>query len=119
MFDPIPALTSAHLSQLERHEDAAERAHNELRALMVDTLIRDPADTVPVVRFDGRTKYSSAAEVAIECHVSDELAVDLFRLVGMCEKSADPALRICAQSILARIADDYANTHCDGYEVEQ
>ena len=97
----------------EAREELARKEHEAHREYMIHALMRNPAEDAGYVSGDRWIPYQISQHACDQLSAVADLRNDLFRFLAACDKSADPAIRIGAQSILARIGDAYADDQED------
>ena len=94
----------------QEEQRAAQEAakYRELRDDYIEAVLCGSQERLPTPAFRNRD-YTAADLIAdYECS-----GIDICRLLVACERSADPAIRIAAQAILSKAADEYARTHAE------
>jgi len=85
-----------------------ERMYCQLKREYIDALLTKPLAVVPTPAFRD-SRYTAADLVADYENAGNDIA----NLLRLCDKAGDPAIRIAAQAILSKAADEYAKTHAE------
>lgn len=111
-FNPIPHAEAAACMREEEDVAAYTAAYVSLRDAMIDALLKDPTRVVHTPAYKHmpvRARYTAAYEAM--ANMTDSVALDLCKLLAACDQANMPLAQKLAQSIVVRIAHEYAETH--------
>ena len=95
-----------------RGADALEAAHLSLRNELIDALMTDPQRTVWTPAWKSR-KFTALGVVEDNFAGSRSQLLEILKLIKACTEHPDHLIRLSAQSIVANLGDDHAQTHAD------
>ena len=106
--DPVIAHEMSFRAREDRLAAQEERMYCQLTREYIDALLTKPLAVVPTPAFRD-SRYTAADLVADYESAGNDIA----NLLQACDKCADPAVRLIAQAILSKAADEYAKTHAE------
>ena len=95
-----------------RGADALEAAHRTLRADLIDALLMEPTRVVWTPAWKSR-KFTALEVVEDNFAGSRSQLPEILKLIKACAEHPDHLIRLSAQSIVANLGDDHAQTHAD------
>lgn len=114
LSNPLVTGRKAEALRQERREAQAASAYRELRAEFVTGLFDNTLQPIRTPAF--RDKRMRLVDVVADmCGAADELRIfeSMLRLVVSCAEGEEPATRLPAQALIARLAHTYASYHAD------
>jgi hypothetical protein len=109
--NPMTTGLAAHLTRNERRDEAVTKAYCALRAEFVTALFANVLTTLPTPAYI--PAHQAALDVVADLIDADRggLLDSMLRLVITCAQGEDPATRLPATALLARMAHAYADAH--------
>ena len=106
--DPFIASEMGYRAAEDRRAWLEQRIYQQLRADYIEAVLKNPGERMPTPAFRNRDYKASDLVADYE-----GAGPDICRLLQACDKCADPAVRLLAQAILSKAADEYARTHAE------
>ena len=106
--DPFIASEMGYRAAEDRRAWLEQRIYQQLRDDYVEAVLKNPAERMPTPAF--RNRDYQAHDLIADYEGSGP---DICRLLQLCDKAGDPAIRLAAQAILSKAADEYARTHAE------